>query len=292
MNRRAFITQAAVVGLPVIAGQSRAYEPAKAGIRSAAAQPTQIIDTNLYVGPHPFRESITTAPAALAAKLAKQNVTQAWAGSFEALLQRDITSVNAHLVRSCAEHGAGILKPVGSIHPKLPGWRKDLQLCIEQHAMKAIRLHPNYHGYALDDPAFRELLEVATAQKLLVQIVAQMEDERTQHPLVQVKPVDFKPLSALLKQMPGTRVMVLNANRAMSMTTLAGSEVWLDIAMLESVGGIENLLKDWPQDRVVFGSHAPFFYWESAKLKLQESELSESQLAAITHQNATAILDS
>ena len=154
--------------------------------------------------------------------------------------------------------------------------------------MKVIRLHPNYHGYTLDDPAFIELLEASTAQKLIVQIVAQLEDERTQHPLVPVKPVDFKPLPALLKKIPEARVMILNANRAMPAP--AGTKVWLDIAMLESVGGVENLLKDWPLDRVVFGSYAPVFYWESAKLKLQESDLSEPQLTAITHGNASGLI--
>ncbi len=84
--------------------------------------------------------------------------------------------------------------------------------------------------------------------------------------------------------------MVLNASRAMSMTALQGTNVILDIAMLEGVGGIESLLKDWPLEQVVFGSHAPLFYFESAKLKLQESELTEKQLNAITHENAQRLL--
>lgn len=285
MNRRTFIAQAAVVGVPALAGPSRAFEPAEAG--TPTASPASIIDTNVYLGAHPFREAITAKPDALALKLANQKVTEAWAGSFEAMLQRDVTGVNERLVRACKTSG-GILKPVGSIHPKLPDWRGDLARCVEQHGMRAVRLHPNYHGYTLDDPVFLELLEAATSKKLLVQIVAQMEDERTQHPLVQVKPVDLKPLAVLLKKLPEARVMVLNANRAMSMTALAGTKVWLDIAMLEGVGGVENLLKDWPLDRVVFGSFAPFFYWESARLKLQESELSLAQLAAITNVSARA----
>lgn len=285
MNRRTFIAQAAVVGVPALAGPSRAFEPAEAG--TPTASPASIIDTNVYLGAHPFREAITAKPDALALKLANQKVTEAWAGSFEAMLQRDVTGVNERLVRACKTSG-GILKPVGSIHPKLPDWRGDLARCVEQHGMRAVRLHPNYHGYTLDDPVFLELLEAATSKKLLVQIVAQMEDERTQHPLVQVKPVDLKPLAVLLKKLPEARVMVLNANRAMSMTALAGTKVWLDIAMLEGVGGVENLLKDWPLDRVVFGSFTPFFYWESARLKLQESELSLAQLAAITNVSARA----
>lgn len=284
MKRRTFIAQAtASTVASATAGHSRAAAPAKAGT------PAPIIDTNVYLGAHPFRESVTTKPDALALKLANQKVIEAWAGSFEALLQRDVTGVNERVASACSRAGGGVLRPVGSVHPKLPDWRGDLRRCIEQHGMTAIRLHPNYHGYALDDPAFVELLETATARKLLVQIVAQMEDVRTQHPLVQVGPVDLKPLPSLLKRVPEARVMVLNASRAMSMTALAGTKVWLDIAMLEGVGGIENLLKDWPLDRLVFGSHAPFFYWESARLKLEESALDDEQLAAITRRNAQSL---
>ena len=51
-----------------------------------------------------------------------------------------------------------------------------------------------------------------------------------------------------------------------------------------------SLLKQVPADRVVFGSHAPFFYLESAVLKLKESALSESQLASIRADNARGLL--
>jgi uncharacterized protein len=262
-----------------------AHTVAAAGVTAIASpegRPASLIDTNVYLGQWPFR----SFPNNVAARLGQRGVTAAWAGSFEGIFHRDLTSVNAALASECK----GILKPVGTIHPKLPDWRDDLRRCVEQHGMTVIRLHPNYHGYTLDDPAFSELLAAAAAQKLLIQIVAQMEDERTQHPRVQVKPVDFKPLPAVLKSIPEARVMVLNANRAMSMTALSGANVWLDIAMLEGVGGVGNLLKDWPLERVVFGSYAPVFYWESAKLKLQESELSAPQLSAITHGNASALV--
>src|SRR2546425_952690 len=39
----------------------------------------------------------------------------------------------------------------------------------------------------------------------------------------------------------------------------------------EGVGGVAALLKQVPLDRVVFGSHAPLFYFESALLKDRKS---------------------
>ncbi|MEN3943278.1 amidohydrolase family protein [Prosthecobacter sp. SYSU 5D2] len=259
--------------------------PASAGI-APPAPGSPFIDVNVTLSHWPFRRLVGDETPDMMERLRKNGVTLAWCGSFDGILHRDIASVNRRLVEECAQHGPGLLMPVGSIHPLLPDWRHDLEQCMRTHGMKAIRLHPNYHAYKLDDPAFLELLEAATKEGLFIQIVAQLEDQRTQHSLMQAAPVDLKPLAAALDKMPQARIMVLNASRVMSMTTLRGLPVWIDIAMLEGVGGVENLLKDWPADKIVFGSHAPFFYWESARLKLQESALSPAQLAAITHGNA------
>lgn len=282
-TRRAFLRQSAALA-------ASAALPAQ----SAGMKPPGVVDCNLTIGHWPFRRQRWSEGSGdiqhFCQNYKDQGVTSAWAGTFEGIFHRDLATVNAVLYECCAEYSNGFLLPVGSINPALPAWRADIGLCSDKFEMKAIRLHPNYHGYTLDDPRFLALLEAATEKKLLIQIVAQMEDERTQHPLMQVKPVDFKPLPAALKRIPEARVMVLNASRAMSMTALQGCNVTLDIAMLESVGGIENLLKDWPLDRIVFGSHAPLFYFESAMLKLQESELSEAQLKAITHGNADRLL--
>jgi hypothetical protein len=251
------------------------------------------VDCNISLGHWPFRFHAGQEPSSIpdqCAKLRKQGLTQGWAGCIEGIFYRDVAAANTILHERCVQHASSLLLPVYSINPTLPSWEHDLSRCTIIDDFRAIRLHPNYHGYALDDARFLKLIEAATSGKFLIQIVAQMEDERTQHPLMQVKPVNFKPLPAALKKVPAARVMVLNANRAMSMTALQGCPVWLDIAMLEGVGGVENLLRDWPLDKLVFGSHAPLFYWESAKLKLQESDLSDKQLAAITHQNATRCL--
>lgn len=279
LNRRTFLQCSAAIAASAAVAQVAAMEPA-----------LDIIDCNVSVGPWPFRHVPGDDAASLAARLKKRGVTQAWAGSLEGIFHRDITAANRNLHATCAKVEGSLLLPAGTMNPTLPGWKDDLRRCVEIHGMKLIRLHPNYHDYTLDDARFLELLELVAARNMVLQITAQLEDERTQHPLVQVKPVNLKPLPTALKKVPNARVMVLNANRTMSMTALQNCPVWLDFAMLEGVGGIEGLLKDWPLERLVFGSHAPLFYWEAAKLKLQESELSEKQLAAITHENATRCL--
>jgi predicted TIM-barrel fold metal-dependent hydrolase len=251
----------------------------------AAETAAGLIDCNIHIGSHPTR----VLPEIDDAFLSKRDIAEAWVGSFEALLHRDMAEVNTRLVKCCA--ASARMRAVGSVNPRLPAWEDDLKRCVEQHGMKVIRLYPNHHDYTLTDEAFLKLLEAATKQKLLLQVVAQMEDQRTQSPVMKLPPVDLKPLSTVMMKLPEARVMVLNANASMITTALRGSKnVWLDIAMIEGVGGVENTLIGWPQDKLCFGSHAPFFYWESAGLKMQESVLTDEQTSAIRSGNARALV--
>jgi predicted TIM-barrel fold metal-dependent hydrolase len=59
--------------------------------------------------------------------------------------------------------------------------------------------------------------------------------------------------------------------------------------MLEGVGGIARWLSELPVDRILFGSHAPLFYFEAAFLKLKESALSPNDLQAIRYGNAARL---
>lgn len=255
-----------------------------------------MIDTNVSLFRWPFRRLIGDDPAELVARLRKKGVTQAWAASFEGLFCRDVAGVNARLAAACREHGRNFLVPFGCVNPKLPGWQEDLRRCHEIHRMPGIRLHPNYHGYTLADPAFVELVRLAASRGLLVQIALSMEDPRTQFPLMQVPPVDPTPLADLLPRIPKLRLVLLNAGYWGGATTQhisaikeAGS-VWFDIAMNERVGGLARLVEQTSSARVVFGSHYPFFYFESALLKVRAAGLPRSQELAITEGNARALL--
>jgi predicted TIM-barrel fold metal-dependent hydrolase len=150
--------------------------------------------------------------------------------------------------------------------------------------MPGIRLHPNYHGYTLDDPDFERLLKSAANRGLAVQIALKMEDDRVQHPLLRVPPVDASTLAALAARIPGLRLMILNGPGPLSKEAIAkagATGIGFDFAMQEGITGVSKLIEQVGIERVYFGSHFPFFTWDSSWLKVVESGLENSAERAI-----------
>lgn len=288
MERRAFLTSAALAAATGARSPAAESSPARAG--------AGLIDTNVYSGPWTIRNSPLDTPARLAEKLRRHGVTAAWVGSFEGVLHSDIAGVNTRLAEACARE-RGLLHAFGTINPTLPDWEDDLRRCHEVHHMPGVRLFPNYHGYALDDPRFARLVELSVSRRLLVQIALSLEDDRSQNPALTALPVPPAPLADLVTKFPAARFMLLNGSSRLFGTSipllqrLAKNRVWVEIATLETVAGIAALLQRVPDLKLCFGSHTPYFYFEAALLKLQESALTPEQLAAVSHLHARAALE-
>jgi len=252
-----------------------------------------LVDVNVSLSQWPLRRLALSNTTGLVAKLRGNNVISAWAGTFDGLLHKDLAGVNARLTHECQRNGRGVLRPFGSINPMLPDWEEELRRCADEHRMPGIRLHPNYHGYSLSDPNFARLLKLAAERRLIVQLALVMEDERMMHPLLQARPVDTAPLAGLVKQMPSLRLVLLNALRTLRakplLDLIAAGNVFVEISMLEGIGGVGNLLQQVPSTRVLFGSHAPLFYFESSLFKLRESPLSDEQMRNIRAANARTL---
>jgi len=110
-----------------------------------------------------------------------------------------------------------------------------------------------------------------------------------------VPPTDTAPLAPLLGKFTQARVQLLNAFRTLRgapLKTLSTAGARFEIATLESVAGISKMLAEIDPASLLFGSCAPFYYFESAKLKLKESPLTAAQLAAVSAENARAFLGS
>ena len=279
--------------------------PRRVVTQGAEAAPPDIIDTNVHLFDWPFRKLKYGRTKALVAKLRKHRIVQAWAGSYEGLLHKNLDGVNARLAEECQANGEKMLLPFGAVNPALPDWEEDLRRCQEKYKMPGVRLYPSYHNYTLQNPEVARLLKLAGQRGLVVQLAVRMEDPRVHLPVTRTPIVDLDPLPDLLAALPGLKLQLLNTftgtqeRRAASARQLIEkTQVTFDISHLEGHAGVGKLIAGdrdagrppVPLQRVVFGTHAPYFPCESAVFKLFESPLGRPELEKVMRGNSERIL--
>mgnify|MGYP002479505909 CR=1 FL=1 len=296
LDRRAFLVSAGIMG--TTRGRvafARIPEEQDTLLEHLEQEPPwPLVDTNVSLFRWPFRRLPDDTTQKLVTTLRRYGVVEAWAGSLEGVFHADMKGVNERLMEECARW-SDLLRPCGTIHPGLPDWEEDFRQCVDDWGMKVLRLFPNYHGYSLDRPEVEAVLLMAAKRRVLVQIVVEMEDPRTQPRLFRVPPVNLAPLEQLLKRVPDVTIMLLNGHRTYSPTQLRrwmeSGRVFVDLSMLEGVGGIDRLVGTVPAERVCFGSSVPLFYFAAARLKLVESRLAPEVQQAIASGNARRLLE-
>jgi predicted TIM-barrel fold metal-dependent hydrolase len=302
IDRRSFVKAALLPALPIAAGLvNRRADSVEQATEPAPAEP-DIIDTNVHLFDWPFRTLKYARTDALVAKLKKHRIVQAWAGSFDAVLHKQLDAANRRLVDECRNRGQGLLIPIGSVNPAWPDWDEDLRRCHEQYHMPGVRLYPAYHGYTFDHPEFVRLMADAAKRGLLIQIVLRLEDERVHHVATNIPAINVAPLVDVLKKSPQTKVQLINSAGPLLGNNVPAlirdTQTTFDIAATEGNGGIGKLIdgKNYsyrgaiPADRLLFGSHAPFFPCESALMKLFESPLNLEQLQKLMNANARRLI--
>lgn len=215
--------------------------------------------------------------------LREAGVKQAWAGSFDSLFHKDVHGVNERLADACRSIGDGIFVPFGCVNPTLPDWEEDVLRIDETFQMPGIRLHPAYHGYALDDPRFARLLELADERRLIVQLVAQITTERHALLTPHTVPLDVKSLSKAAAARPNLPIIIYGS-------------LPKNVAALKSLAAQSNTYVGWSVDnpflenRIVFGSTAPMSDARTSLASLNQLGLAENELAGIRGENAARIM--
>jgi predicted TIM-barrel fold metal-dependent hydrolase len=302
-DRRSFVKAALIPAAVPIASRLSVAAPQYAETATGRLAPgPEIIDSNVHLFQWPFRNLKYASTEKLIAKLRKHRITKSWAGSFEAVLHKQLDAVNRRLAEECRTHGEGALVPIGSVNPASPDWEEDLRRCHEQYRMPGLRLYPAYHGYALDHPQFMRLLSLGAKRDMLIQIVMRMEDERVHHTAIDVAPVNASPLAEVLKNVPQAKVQLINSAGPLLGNNVSAlvreTRITFDIAATEGNGGVGRLIDGAnpsyrgaiPVERLLFGSYAPYFPCESAVMKLFESPLSVEQLEKVMHANARRLI--
>jgi hypothetical protein len=112
-------------------------------------------------------------------------------------------------------------------------------------------------------------------------------------PLPTLRWADYPPYRTLTKVasgIPGLRLVILGGSRDGNLQ-LAASGASFDVANLEGLEGVARLAEKIGVERVLFGSHSPFFIWEAARLKVTEAGLHPSRERAVLGENARRLLE-
>ncbi len=249
----------------------------------------RLIDTHVSFGFWPWMDFSAITPGALIRNLQAEGIQEAWISSIESLLFPDVDIPDARLREAFQNHPQ--VKLVKTINPILGNWRESLQTAIEVNGFHLVRIAPSYHLYPLLDWRVIELAE--TLLRLNIPLIVQMriEDERNQYPLLQVTPPPPEHIAHLAALFPHLRILVLGALANHIPAILSDNNNALcDISFAESGTTVESLLATVPPNRLLFGSHSPFFYTQASVRKLTGAAICGSAQQDIAFRNARAFL--
>ncbi len=250
---------------------------------------TPVVDTSVFVGTWPFRCLPHRTVPALKAYLTARGVLQAWVAPVEAILYPDPMQANEPLLAEVA--GDPFWVPVAVLDPTLPTWREDALACLGRGA-RAFKLTPNYHGYRLTDPVATEVAALAAETGALLCVQLRVMDERAHHPLMKVPGVPAADVVALAASYPQVRFLACGAYFAELRALRPAANVWAELSFVETGNTLRAAVTELGAERVVFGSHSPFFYFEAvaAKLVADPADVSPEVVEMVGRGNAAGML--
>lgn len=253
-----------------------------------------IYDSNTHIGHWPFRRLHTTTPDGLLHFLDSANIEKAAVSHTHAVFYRDPHEANAELFHALQPH-RDRLTPLATINPDYAAWLDDLNQCVEEWDIKALRLFPTYHRYDLGGDSAAALLAEAERLNLPVSICCSFEDARQRHPMDTAPDLIEHPIATAARRFPNVRFLVTNAplttidmvirhvphqdNVSFDLSALPGPESDAARKAYELLG---------PR-RLLLGTHAPFKYPQVALLRAHSTGATGQDLASLLGGNASRL---
>ena len=237
-------------------------------------------DVNLSTGRWPFRQLPLEELENMSRKLEASGITGGMVRSMEAPFSMNIYEANEKLLDACRSFPQFI--PVPAVRPDFGLW--------QELKTAAAVLYPSYHQYSLLAAETVEMVEELLKKKILPVIVIREEDERGQHPLCKVPPADIEEINQLAGKFPDSPFIVLNAY-GYEFTKFNAPNIYADTAFAESFPALSGVVKSFGTQRLLFGSHAPFFCVSAALSKLQYHQLTPEDISAVAHKNIERLLN-
>lgn len=245
-------------------------------------------DAAAYLGAWPFRPLEGTA-ARLAEMMQRAQVREALVSPLEGFFYADPAPANDRLLRRIAGRSGLWAAPI--LNMRMPDWEGELARMARRERVRAVRLAPGFHGYSVGQT--RGVLRAAQECEVAVVVQLRMQDERHHHTPAQRLPTTaLEDVVALAAAEPGTRVVAAAAR--LHEVIEQGEHIrqlgnlWLDTSHLDGLDCVRQAIGAVGARRLLFATCWPFFYAESAALKLAEAQLPQRDARALTRGSAQA----
>lgn len=252
------------------------------------------VDTNLFCGPYPFRRLPDTDGDGLLRLLDETHAWGALVTPFRSVFYADALSGLEETLERAPRHPW--LRFAAVVNPAFPGWREDLEIALRYPRVSAVRVFPRRHHYGAADECLAELAEVMAGRPEPLVISARLSDDRLNPEMLNVDPpLDLAEVAMLLKERPDTRFILtqfyINELPALRSAVIAHGETYVDIGCCKPREfWWEEAVREWPVDRLLFGTGAPLYYHGGSRLSFSRAELEPEVREAILLGNAGRLL--
>ena len=249
-----------------------------------------MFDINAAIGHWPFRRIPHQSADALRAHLEGYGMRGAAVANTHGLFYKNAHDANLELAEAIAPHG-DFFAGVATLNPTYAAWERDLAACAGDLGMRALRIAPQYHDYAIGDACTVETVRAAAELGLPVLVPHRVVDIRQRHWRDTETTNAPGEVAALARAVPEARIVFteyLAPTAALAKVFGDCPNVLIETSRLRSAYGQElaATVRALGAGRVAFGTGAPFKEVTPALLRVENADLSDEEREKVTGGNA------
>lgn len=245
----------------------------------------KLIDTNVSLGEWPFATVGLTSARSLKNHLASSDIGTALVSHLATVFNPEPDHGNQRLFKAVRNEPS--LIPVPVINPGLADWRDLLDQYRDRHAIKAVKVYPNFHRFRLASSAMDRLVAYTRDHGVRLIINIRLADERHQYFGLKINGVTLKSLTDFSARHGDLKFLCLGLYRPeiLELADQCGNFL-TDFSFADWQYMLEEVLTKLSVDRVFFGSHSPIMITQSIADQLTRSRLTPAKIRRIGHDNA------
>jgi predicted TIM-barrel fold metal-dependent hydrolase len=250
-----------------------------------------IIDVNAFLGEWPFRK-LSGDVNTLLRIMAKCKIDMALVSSLNAIFYKDCEEANVWLKRILQTSKS--LIGICTINPYFPNSIENLHECINEMGMVGVKIHPNYHGYNLEDNSIiDQFFKECSKAKIPIIIPLRIQDERSHHPSSKIPPISASQIISAARKNSSLKIIVCNAKSnevsQICMKMHEFNNLYIAFSWVQSLNFIEKMVKNVGSNKLLWGSNFPINYVEPMLRQVTESRIDEEDKEKILAENAKKI---